>query len=112
MTAALSYLGFGPPPPSPDWGAMISENQIGLQVKPWVVLLPVITIAVLTIGTNLIAEGVAAASARRTGTGPTGSVDHAGAIDAELVLVEPPGTVESPGPVPAGTSQRTDLEQV
>lgn len=67
MASALSYLGFGPPPPAADWGTMISENQIGLQVQPWGVLLPVLTIAVLTVGTNLVAEGFAAASSSRAG---------------------------------------------
>src|SRR5262249_22963336 len=30
LVAALAYLGFGTPPPHPDWGVMINENQIGL----------------------------------------------------------------------------------
>jgi peptide/nickel transport system permease protein len=86
MTAALSYLGFGPRPPAADWGAMISENQIGLQVQPWGVLLPVLTVGVLTIGTNLIAEGFAAASARRTGG--TGEAGPAVAAPVELSSVD------------------------
>lgn len=65
LVAALSYLGFGAPPPEPDWGAMISENQVGIKIQPWGVFAPVVAIAVLTIGTNLIAEGFAAASAAR-----------------------------------------------
>jgi peptide/nickel transport system permease protein len=109
MSAALSYLGFGPAPPAPDWGAMISENQVGLQVQPWGVLLPVLTIAVLTIGTNLIAEGFAAASARRTGHGAAGD---AGAAAVELGATRPTATTparDEPGvPEPA---QRVTLEQ-
>lgn len=61
--ASLSFLGLGLQPPTADWGLMINENRIALAVQPWGVLLSVIAIAVLTVGTNLIADGVAAASA-------------------------------------------------
>ena len=63
----------GPVPVSPSsscsgapyrWHAFRSStNRIALAVQPWGVLLPVLAIAVLTVGTNLIADGVAAASA-------------------------------------------------
>jgi peptide/nickel transport system permease protein len=55
--AALSFLGVGVQPPAPDWGKMIAENRIGLTIEPWGVVLPVIAIALLTIGNNLIADG-------------------------------------------------------
>ena len=58
--ASLSFLGLGMQPPTADWGLMINENRIALAVQPWGVLLPVLAIAVLTVGTNLIADGVAA----------------------------------------------------
>ena len=63
--ASLSFLGLGMQPPTPDWGLMINENRIALSLQPWGVLLPVIAIAVLTVGTNLIADAVAGASAGR-----------------------------------------------
>jgi peptide/nickel transport system permease protein len=56
--AGLSFLGIGIQPPTADWGRMISENRIGLTVQPWGVVLPVIAIAFLAIGSNLIADGV------------------------------------------------------
>lgn len=59
LFASLSYLGLGQPPPAADWGLMISENRGGLVIQPWVVLAPAATIALLTIGVNLIADGVA-----------------------------------------------------
>ncbi len=58
LIAALSYLGFGMQPPAADWGLMINENQIGVVVQPWPVVVPVILIGILTIGTNLIADGL------------------------------------------------------
>jgi peptide/nickel transport system permease protein len=57
IVAALAYLGFGTNPPNPDWGVMIYENQLGITLNIWGVLLPVIAIAVLTIGLNLITDG-------------------------------------------------------
>ncbi|WP_424321744.1 ABC transporter permease [Kocuria tytonicola] len=66
--ASLSFLGLGMQPPTPDWGLMINENRIALALQPWGVLLPVIAIAVLTVGTNLIADAVAGASAGRVQT--------------------------------------------
>ncbi|MCZ7661509.1 MAG: ABC transporter permease [Thermoleophilia bacterium] len=58
LIAALSFLGFGLQPPAADWGLMINENRIGITVQPWAVVLPVSLIAILTIGTNLIADGL------------------------------------------------------
>ncbi|MCQ9369417.1 ABC transporter permease [Brevibacterium sp. 50QC2O2] len=61
--ASLSFLGLGMQPPVADWGLMINENRIALSVQPWGVLLPVAAIAVLTIGTNLLADAIARATA-------------------------------------------------
>lgn len=68
--ASLSFLGLGLQPPTADWGLMINENRIALVLQPWGVLLPVLAIAVLTVGTNLITDSLARASA------------HGGAEDA------------------------------
>lgn len=64
--ASLSFLGLGMQPPTADWGLMINENRIALSVQPWGVLLPVIAIAVLTVGTNLLADAIARATASTT----------------------------------------------
>jgi peptide/nickel transport system permease protein len=63
LIAGLSFLGFGLQPPAADWGLMINENRQGLTVQPWGVVMPVIAIALLTIGTSLIGDGLARASA-------------------------------------------------
>jgi peptide/nickel transport system permease protein len=57
LVAALAYLGFGTNPPNPDWGTMIYENQLGITLNAWAVLLPVCAIALLTIGLNLMTDG-------------------------------------------------------
>lgn len=63
--ASLSFLGLGIQPPAADWGLMINENRIALVVQPWGVLLPVLAIAALTVGTNLVADSLASAAAGR-----------------------------------------------
>jgi peptide/nickel transport system permease protein len=62
LVAGLSFLGFGLQPPRADWGLMIYENRLAISVQPWGVLLPVLAIALLTIGTNLITDGIARAA--------------------------------------------------
>ena len=62
LVAALSFLGFGLQPPHADWGLMINENRLALSVQPWGVVLPVMAIALLTIGTNLVTDGIARAA--------------------------------------------------
>ena len=63
LLAGLNFLGLGLQPPAPDWGLMINENRIALTVQPWPVLLPILAIAILTVGTNLVTDGLARASA-------------------------------------------------
>ena len=55
----LSYLGLGIQPPTPDWGAMISDGQAFLSTRPWLVLFPGAAILVTGIGFSLLADGVA-----------------------------------------------------
>ncbi len=38
IMAGLSFIGFGLPPPLPNWGTMINENRIGLTLNPWAAL--------------------------------------------------------------------------
>ena len=59
MMAGLAFLGFGLPPPAPSWGYMIQENRIGLSLNVWAVAVPVILIAVLTIGVNPFTDAIA-----------------------------------------------------
>lgn len=63
LVAGLGFLGLGLQPPAADWGLMINENRIGLVVQPWAVLLPVVAIGLVAVGTNLISDGIAQASA-------------------------------------------------
>ncbi len=59
IMAGLAFLGFGQQPPAANWGLMINENRTGLPLNPWAVIVPVILIALLTIGTNTFTDAFA-----------------------------------------------------
>jgi peptide/nickel transport system permease protein len=57
--ATLSFLGFGIAPPTPDWGADISANYIGLPAGYWwETLFPALAIATLVTAVILIADSI------------------------------------------------------
>lgn len=61
--AALAFLGLTSDPNAPNWGTMIQQNRIALSFQPWGALLPIIAIALLTLGTGLIGDGIARTAA-------------------------------------------------
>jgi peptide/nickel transport system permease protein len=63
VIAALAFLGLSPDPNGANWGTMIQENQLVLPVQPWGTVAPIIAIALLTIGTGLIGDGIARTAA-------------------------------------------------
>jgi peptide/nickel transport system permease protein len=57
--ATLSFLGAGPQPPSPDWGAQVSEGFRVISAGIWwTTFFPAIAIASLVMAVNLIADSV------------------------------------------------------
>jgi len=57
--ASLSYLGYGLPPPTPDWGFDIQNGQKFLQSGFWwLVTFPGLMIIILSLGFGLVGEGV------------------------------------------------------
>jgi peptide/nickel transport system permease protein len=56
--AALSFLGFGTPPPTPSWGRMLQESQELLFVDPVLAVWPGIAIALAVLGFNLLGDGL------------------------------------------------------
>lgn len=56
--AALSFLGFGVQPPTPEWGAMLNEGRPYLQDAPWIATFPGLTILLTVVGFNLLGDGV------------------------------------------------------
>lgn len=56
--AALSFLGLGAQPPSPEWGAMLSDARSSLQKAPWVAAFPGLAIIFGVLGFNLLGDGL------------------------------------------------------
>lgn len=49
--SALSFLGYGAPPPQPEWGLLVAEGREYIVSSPWLVFLPgaAVTVTVLAI---------------------------------------------------------------
>lgn len=59
IVSALSFLGLGISPPTPDWGLMVSEAVGQIYAAPWLVFLPAAFISTLIIGLNFASDGLA-----------------------------------------------------
>ncbi len=58
LAAALSFLGLGTAPPTPEWGAMITEGQSYMTTAWWMSALPGVAIVVTGIALSLIGDGL------------------------------------------------------
>ena len=58
IEAALSFLGAGTPPEIPSWGNIMAEARPYFQLKPWMVLLPGVFLAVTVLAINLVGDGL------------------------------------------------------
>ncbi|MET9315998.1 ABC transporter permease [Kribbella sp. NPDC003505] len=56
--AALSFLGYGTPPPTPSWGRMLQESQEFLFSAPRLAIFPGLAIAIAVLGFNLLGDGL------------------------------------------------------
>ncbi|MEU8423463.1 ABC transporter permease [Micromonospora sp. NPDC048835] len=52
--AGLSFLGMGPQPPSPEWGAMLSEGRNYLQVAWWISILPGLAVTATVVSLTVV----------------------------------------------------------
>jgi ABC-type dipeptide/oligopeptide/nickel transport system permease subunit len=57
-TAALSFLGLGAQPPTPEWGAMLSAERNQVFSSPHLVFFPGLAIMVNVLGFNLLGDGL------------------------------------------------------
>ncbi len=58
LISSLGFLGVGVQPPNPDWGLMVNEGRRNLSQVPWAMWAPAVTIAVVVVGANLLADGL------------------------------------------------------
>ncbi len=56
--AALSFLGLGAQPPTPEWGAMLSEARNSIFTSPHAVFYPGVAIMLTVLGFNLLGDGM------------------------------------------------------
>ena len=56
--AALSFIGLGAQPPSPEWGAMIVAGRDYLRTAWWTCTFPGLAISFAVLGFNLIGDGL------------------------------------------------------
>ncbi|MDL9947937.1 ABC transporter permease [Gordonia sp. ABSL11-1] len=66
--AALSFLGFGPQPPTPEWGAILSEARDDLRIAWWTVFFPGVAITATVIATTVAGREAQRRFERRTTT--------------------------------------------
>jgi peptide/nickel transport system permease protein len=58
IAAGLGFLGLGAQPPAPEWGAMIAAGRKYMLDQWWVAAMPGIAIAVVSLGFNLLGDGL------------------------------------------------------
>jgi peptide/nickel transport system permease protein len=56
--SALSFLGFGVPPPTPSWGELLSQSQRFVDRAWWLVTFPGLAIFITVTAFNLVGEGL------------------------------------------------------
>jgi peptide/nickel transport system permease protein len=56
--AVLSFVGVGPPPPTPSWGNIIADGRGYIPTAPWISIFPGLVIAITVLGVNLIGDGL------------------------------------------------------
>lgn len=56
--SALSFLGLGAQPPSPEWGAMLAAGRDYFKRAPWITTFPGLAIAITVLGFNLLGDAL------------------------------------------------------
>lgn len=56
--ASLSFLGLGPPPPTPSWGAMLAEGRSFLLIAPHLVIAPAVALGLTVLAIQLLGDGL------------------------------------------------------
>ena len=56
--AALGFIGVGAPPPTPEWGLMVSVGRTYMPDRWWLTVFPGMAIFITTLGFNLFGDGM------------------------------------------------------
>ena len=54
--SSLSFLGYGAPPPDPEWGLLVSEGRQYVVSSPWLVVVPGLVIAVTVLAISRLSQ--------------------------------------------------------
>lgn len=68
--SALSFLGLGISPPTPDWGLMVQEAMSVILTDPWLLLFPAVMLSSFVVAVNFAVDGLARALGVRGGSTP------------------------------------------
>ncbi|MBM3451032.1 MAG: ABC transporter permease [Armatimonadetes bacterium] len=58
VESALSFLGFGVPPPAATWGGMLNAAQLYYREAPWLAIFPGLAITLVVASINFVGEGL------------------------------------------------------
>lgn len=64
--AAMSFIGLGVQPPTPDWGKMVATGRIYFMNQPWFATYPGLAIFLVTLAFNLLGDTVRDVADART----------------------------------------------
>jgi peptide/nickel transport system permease protein len=56
--AALSFLGVGAQPPTPEWGIMLSDGRTYLRSASWITTFPGLAMMITVLAINLLGDGL------------------------------------------------------
>ena len=54
--ATLGFLGYGAPPPVPEWGLLVSESRDYIATAGWLTLLPGVVIVLVVLAANHLSQ--------------------------------------------------------
>jgi peptide/nickel transport system permease protein len=58
MISALSFLGLGAQPPTPEWGLMVSTSRAYFMTAWWYIIFPGLAIVFAVLSFNLLGDGL------------------------------------------------------
>lgn len=62
--STLGFLGYGAPPPTPEWGLLIAEGRNYVATAWWLTALPGLVVVIVVIATNRLSQAISAGGNR------------------------------------------------
>jgi peptide/nickel transport system permease protein len=96
LLAGLGYLGYGPQPPNPTWGSMITESQQVLAQSPWLLITSGGVTALMVLSLGVVGDAIRDASVEAWAETPAGRRVPPAASAPALAAEEPPAAAARP----------------